>query len=132
MACFLFVSGIAKGSFRNYPAPLWIKYALTPRTSYTPYPPPFRHVNKTPPHRTKKCLWHPLRIISGTAPRQGVYYCIATELCSCVCDGRLNFVKLNPKAKQWQVSISYHIHIDARHWHSYNIHSYIAIVPTYL
>ena len=49
------------------PAPLWIKYALTPRTSY---PPPLGHfVNKTPsPHRTKKCLrpTHP-RIISRTA-----------------------------------------------------------------
>ena len=46
------------------PAPLWIKYALTPRTTYPP-PPLGRVVNKTPPpHRTKKC---PPRIISGTA-----------------------------------------------------------------
>ena len=47
------------------PAPLRIKYALTPMTSY---PPSLGHVvNKTPsPHRTKKCLQPPARIISGT------------------------------------------------------------------
>ena len=48
------------------PAPLWIKYALTPRTSY---PPPLGHINKTPspPPTGQKSACSPPRIISGTA-----------------------------------------------------------------
>ena len=39
------------------PTPLWIKYALTPRTSY-PHSPTSRtrYQQNTSPHRTKKCL----------------------------------------------------------------------------
>ena len=52
------------------PAPLWIKYALTPRTSYRPTPPTFGHIiNKTPspPQDKKVPVAHPPQIISGTA-----------------------------------------------------------------
>ena len=49
------------------PAPLWSKYALTPRTSYPlPPPPSLGHVvNKPPPTGQKSAC--PPRIISGTA-----------------------------------------------------------------
>ena len=64
----------------NYPpSPLWIKYALTPRTSYPPTP--RTRCQQNTPHRTKKCLRPTplLRIISGTALYAGGEVCVIAK-----------------------------------------------------
>ena len=64
-------------------APLWIKYALTPRTSYPPHATPRTRwqQNTLPPHRTKKCLrpppdnfWNSPYLVIDSASTQLAYY----------------------------------------------------------